>query len=246
DQHPWFQAARSSRDDPMRDWYVWADPRPRGGPPNNWISIFGRRRAAWTLDARTGQYYMHHFLPEQPDLNWRNENVRLAIDDVMRFWLDRGVDGFRVDVAHGLVRDELLRNNPRLFPRRRRRHNWDLDEVHEIHRRWRKILDEYPDRMAVGEVSTNSLARLVKYYGEEIGMTDVPIPHERVVDVHARDPERTPMQWDASRNAGFTAGAPWLPIARDYATVNVEAQRRDPRSLLSFYRRMLHARRASS
>ena len=101
DVHPWFVAARSSRDDPMRNWYVWADPRPQGGPPNNWISIFGKRRAAWTLDERTGQYYMHHFLPQQPDLNWRNEEVRRAIDDVMRFWLDRGVDGFRVDVAHG-------------------------------------------------------------------------------------------------------------------------------------------------
>ena len=325
DQHPWFVAARSSRTSPQRDWYVWADPRPRGGPPNNWIAIFGERRSAWTLDAKTGQYYMHHFLPEQPDLNWRNEEVRRAIDDVMRFWLDRGVDGFRVDVAHGLIKDELLRDNPRLFAGRRRKRNWDIDEVHEIHRRWRRVLDAYPDRMAVGEVGTDSLERLARYYGnddelhmpfnfhfleqpwdagrfrniverwerilpahawpdytlsnhdrpraasrygveharvaalmlltlrgtpfiyygEEIGMTDVPIPRDRVVDVAGRDPERTPMQWDATRNAGFTTGDPWLPMAYDASQVNVAAQRDDPSSLFSFYRRLLRARRTS-
>ena len=326
DQHPWFQAARASRDDPKRDWYVWADPRRGGGPPNNWLAVFGHKRAAWTLDPATGQYYLHHFLPEQPDLNWRNEEVRGAIDDVMRFWLDRGVDGFRVDVAHGLLKDARLRNNPRLFAGRRRKRNWDLDEVHEIHRRWRKVLDEYPDRMAVGEVfPEGGLGRLVRYYGdddelhmpfnfqfleqpwqadrfrdvverwerlmphhawpdytlsnhdrsraasryglenaraaamllltlrgtpfiyygEEIGMTDVPIPHDRVVDVAGRDPERTPMQWDASANAGFTTGAPWLPVAAGAGSVNVEAQRRDPSSLFSFYRRLLRIRRAS-
>src|SRR2546423_2968063 len=151
----------------MRDWYVWADPRPNGRPPNNWLAVFGKRRAAWTFDRGTGQYYMHHFLPEQPDLNWRNENVRRAIDDVMRFWLDRGVDGFRIDVAHGLLRDERLRDNPRLFRRRRLRRDWDLDEVHAIHRHWRAVLDEYPDRMAVGEVSPHTLERLVSYYGND-------------------------------------------------------------------------------
>ena len=323
DQHPWFLEARASRTSPKRNWYVWADPNRRGGPPNNWIAIFGERRSAWTLDPATGQYYMHHFLPEQPDLNWWNEDVRRAIDDVMRFWLDRGVDGFRVDVAHGLVKDELLRNNPRLFARRRRKRNWDLDEVHDIHRRWRRVLDMYRDRMAVGEVTTDSLARLVRYYGEddelhmpfnfhflgqpwdpdrfrevverwerilpahawpdytlsnhdrpraasrygvqrarvaammlltlrgtpfiyygeEIGMTDVPIPRDRVVDVAGRDPERTPMRWDASPNGGFTTGEPWLPMGD--TSVSVAAQRDDPGSTLSFYRRLLRARRAS-
>jgi len=325
DQHPWFIEARSSRTSAKRDWYVWADPRPRGGPPNNWTAIFGKRRSAWTLDTKTGQYYMHHFLPQQPDLNWRNEQVRRAIDEVMHFWLDRGVDGFRVDVAHGLIKDELLRDNPRLFAGRRRKRNWDLDEVHEIHRRWRRVLDAYPDRMAVGEVGTVSLARLARYYGnddelhmpfnfqfleqpwdagrfrdvverwerllpahawpdytlsnhdrrraasrygpeharvaalmlltlrgtpfiyygEEIGMTNVPIPQDRVVDVDGRDGERTPMQWDATRNAGFTSGDPWLPMAYDASRVNVAAQRDDPTSLFSFYRRLLRARRAS-
>jgi alpha-glucosidase len=326
DQHPWFIASRSSRNDPKRDWYVWADPR-NGGPPNNWRAVFGaaEKRAAWTLDPASGQYYLHHFLPEQPDLNWWNEDVRRAIDEVMRFWLDRGVDGFRIDVAHSLVKDKLLRNNPRLFAKRRPRHNWELDEVHEIHRRWRRLLDEYDDRMAVGEVSSRKLSNLVRYYGnddelhmpfnfnflrqpwsaekfkgvveewerllpshawpdytltnhdrsraasrygprrarvaalmlltlrgtpfiyygEEIGMTDVPIPPERIVDVDGRDPERTPMQWDATAKAGFTTGRPWLPIAADADQVNVAAQREEPASLFSFYRRVIWLRRGS-
>ncbi|HYK97494.1 MAG TPA: alpha-amylase family glycosyl hydrolase, partial [Candidatus Acidoferrales bacterium] len=169
DQHPWFVSARSRRDDPKRAWYVWADPTPGGGPPNNWRAVFGRRRSAWTFDEATRQYYLHHFLPQQPDLNWWNEEVRRAIDDVMRFWLDRGVDGFRVDVASGLIRDERLRSNPRLriggWPRLR---NWDLDEVHAIHRRWRRILDSYDgERMAVGEVDVPDLKRLARYYGQD-------------------------------------------------------------------------------
>ena len=327
DRHPWFVAARSSRSDPKRDFYVWAEPRRGGGPPNNWRAVFKRVGSAWTLDQRSGQYYLHHFLPEQPDLNWWNEKVRAAIDDVMRFWLDRGVDGFRVDVASGLIRDERLRDNPRfqLLGRPRRR-NWDLDEVHEIHRGWRKVLDSYAgDRMAVGEIGVRNLRRHVRYYGdddelqlsfnfhfleqpwvaerfrsvveewerllpqhawpdytlsnhdrsravsrygaeragvaavmlltlrgtpfiyygEEIGMPDVPIPAERVVDVDGRDPERTPMQWDASPNAGFTTGKPWLPLAGDYAKRNVAAQRDDPASLFSLYRRLTRLRRSS-
>ncbi|MEZ4560931.1 MAG: alpha-amylase family glycosyl hydrolase, partial [Caldilineaceae bacterium] len=98
DQHPWFQESRASRDNPKRDWYVWADPAADGGPPNNWLSVFGG--PAWTLDESTGQYYLHSFLSEQPDLNWRNPAVKAAMFDVYRFWLDRGVDGFRIDVAH--------------------------------------------------------------------------------------------------------------------------------------------------
>ncbi|GDY28960.1 alpha-amylase family glycosyl hydrolase [Gandjariella thermophila] len=110
DAHPWFRAARSSRDHPKRDWYLWADPAPGGGPPNNWRSVFGG--PAWTLDERTGQYYYHAYLPEQPDLNWRHPEVRAAQCDVLRFWLRRGVDGFRVDACRQLVKDERLRDNP--------------------------------------------------------------------------------------------------------------------------------------
>src|SRR5581483_4730376 len=110
DRHPWFQAARASRDDPRRDWYLWHDPAPGGGPPNNWLSQFGG--SAWEWDERTGQYYYHAFLRSQPDLNWRNPAVRGAMYDIMRFWLARGVDGFRVDVLWHLIKDDRYRDNP--------------------------------------------------------------------------------------------------------------------------------------
>ena len=104
-------ASRRSRDNPKRDWYIWRDPAPDGGPPNNWLSNFGG--SAWTLDEATGQYYYHAYLSEQPDLNWRNPEVRAAMHEVLRFWLRRGVDGFRVDVAWHLIKDLAFRNNPR-------------------------------------------------------------------------------------------------------------------------------------
>ena len=110
DRHPWFADSRCSREDPRRDWYIWRDPAPDGGPPNNWLSEFGG--SAWQFDAPTGQYYYHAFLAAQPDLNWRNEKVRAAIHDVMRFWLRRGVDGFRVDVIWHLIKDAEFRDNP--------------------------------------------------------------------------------------------------------------------------------------
>uniref|UniRef100_UPI002102C300 alpha-amylase family glycosyl hydrolase n=1 Tax=Geminicoccus flavidas TaxID=2506407 RepID=UPI002102C300 len=110
DRHPWFVASRASRRSSQRDWYVWHDPAPDGGPPNNWQSEFGG--PAWSLDSATGQYYYHAYLPEQPDLNWRHPAVRDAMLDVLRFWFERGVDGFRVDAIHHLIEDEELRNNP--------------------------------------------------------------------------------------------------------------------------------------
>ena len=110
DRHPWFADALSGRDAPFRDFYVWADPAPDGGPPNNWISNFGG--SAWTLHEPTGQYYLAQFLPTQPDLNWWNEEVREAIDDVLRFWFDRGIAGFRIDVCHAIVKDRELRDDP--------------------------------------------------------------------------------------------------------------------------------------
>ena len=106
DQHPWFIESRASRDDPKRDWYIWRDPKPDGWPPNNWMSNFGG--SAWSFDEATGQYYYHAFLREQPDLNWRNPAVREAMYNVLRFWLDRGVDGFRVDVIWHLIKDASL------------------------------------------------------------------------------------------------------------------------------------------
>src|SRR5213083_2978073 len=110
DRHPWFEDARSSRSSPYRDWYVWADGRADGLPPNNWQSVFGG--PAWTREDGSGQYYLHNFLAAQPDLNWWNEEVREEFDRVLRFWFDRGIAGFRIDVAHALIKDRLLRDNP--------------------------------------------------------------------------------------------------------------------------------------
>ncbi len=109
-QHAWFEASRSSRKNSKRDWYVWADPQPDGSPPNNWLSFF--HGSAWTLDETTGQYYLHSFLPEQPDLNWRNPEVRAAMLKVLRFWIDKGVDGFRTDALLALSKDPQLRDDP--------------------------------------------------------------------------------------------------------------------------------------
>lgn len=111
DQHPWFVESRASRTSLRRDWYVWRDPAPDGGPPNNWVSIFGG--PAWQLDPRTGQDYLHSFLVEQPDLDWRNPQVVEAMHGVLRFWLDRGVDGFRIDVIHRIAKDPRLRDSTR-------------------------------------------------------------------------------------------------------------------------------------
>ncbi|VTU30467.1 Oligo-1,6-glucosidase [Variovorax sp. PBS-H4] len=175
DRHPWFMQSRSARDDPRRDWYLWRDPAPDGGPPNNWVSNFGG--AAWTLDPATGQYYSHSFLKEQPDLNWRNPEVRAAMYEVLRFWLRRGVDGFRVDVLSDLVKDAQFRDNPpnpafvegqhpvlRWIPQ----HNTDQPEMREIVAEIRRVVDAFSSaasaRVLVGELYL-PLPRLVAYYG---------------------------------------------------------------------------------
>jgi len=162
DLHPWFEDSRSSRESSRRDWYVWADPKPDGSPPNNWRSSFGGG-PAWTLDERTGQYYLHNFLPEQPDLNWWNEDVRAAFDDILRFWLDRGIAGFRIDVAHGIVKDRELRDNPDPAVST---YNANRDDVHEVLRRWRALVDEYePSRILLGETWVMDIDRLMRFYG---------------------------------------------------------------------------------
>jgi len=174
DQHPWFIDARSSRSSPHRDWYVWADPKPDGSPPNNWLSAFGG--PAWTLDARTGQYYLHNFLPEQPDLNWWNPAVRDAFDDIYRFWFDRGVAGFRIDVAHGIVKDRELRDNPvatKDDPPWVRAHgqrpvyNVERPEVHDVLRRWRALANSYdPPRLLLGETYVLDVRSIGLFYGQ--------------------------------------------------------------------------------
>ncbi len=204
DQHPWFIESRSSRDNPKRDWYVWADPPPlnppvnggklppsppevggrrgdggdEGGLPNNWISVFGG--SAWEWDENTKQYYLHSFLKEQPDLNWRNPQVQQAMFDTVRFWLKRGVDGFRVDVAHFIMKDPEMRDNP---PAQSglafHRPHGDYDSLahendkghpdnHKIYRRLRALLDEYSQRsprMAVGEIHIFDWDEWATYYG---------------------------------------------------------------------------------
>ena len=341
DQHPWFIESRSSRENPKRDWYVWRDAYPDGAPPNNWISEFGG--PSWTFDEPTRQHYYHAFLKEQPDLNWRNPAVRKAMLEVLRFWLDRGVDGFRVDAIHHLIEAEHLRDNPPnpdwregQSPARRlaRLYSTDQAETHDCICEMRALTDTYSDRVLIGEASL-PIEQLMAYYGterpgfhlpfnfhlikspwdpkiiagliqqyesalsggaerwpnwvlgnhdrsrvasrigpaqarvaamllltlrgtptiyqgEEIGMQDVAIPTQAVRDPWeknvpglglGRDPERTPMQWDASENAGFTDGDPWLPLANDYRTVNVAMQCTDPRSMLSLYQQLIAVRR---
>jgi alpha-glucosidase len=164
DRHAWFRAARSSREDPKRAWYVWRDPAPDGGPPNNWLAAFGG--PAWTYDDATGQYYLHLFLPEQPDLDWSNPEVVAAMHDVVRFWLDRGVDGLRVDVAHGLGKDPGLADDP---PETRPTTHTELNDRPETHahlRALRRLVDSYSgDRVIVGEVYLLDTELVAPYYG---------------------------------------------------------------------------------
>jgi alpha-glucosidase len=173
DRHPWFVDARSDRVAPHRNWYVWSDRGPDGSPPNNWLSVFGG--PAWTWDDRTGQYYLHNFLPQQPDLNWWNEEVREAFDEILRFWFNRGVAGVRIDVANGLVKDRSLRDNPPVtnedLPRVRSLglrpvYNMNRPEVHDVLRRWRTITDSYePPRVLLGETWVLDMESLVRFYG---------------------------------------------------------------------------------
>jgi alpha-glucosidase len=340
DQHPWFRESRSSRHSSKRDWYLWRDPAPDGGPPNNWLSEFGGR--AWEFDGQTGQYYYHAFLAAQPDLNWRNLQVRAAIHDVMRFWLKRGVDGFRVDVIWHLMKDVQLRDNPpnpdyregdppkrSLLPL----YTTDLPEVHDVIEEMRGVVDEFRERVLIGEIylpleklvayygrdlrgvhlpfnfsllltewHARTIADLIEdyegllpaggwpnwvlgnhdkprvasrvgreqarvaamllltlrgtptvYYGDEIGMVQVPVPPDRIHDPVernlpgiglGRDGERTPMQWDSSVHAGFSTVEPWLPIAADFEVENVKNMRRDTTSIYQLHRRLIAARRA--
>ncbi len=340
DQHPWFVESRSSRNNPKRNWYIWEDPSRDGKAPNNWLSVFGGR--AWEWDENTKQYYCHSFLKEQPDLNWRNPEVQEAMLDVMRFWLGKGVDGFRVDALWHVIKDEQLRDNPldpeyvegemspysRLVPT----YSGGQPELHEIVALMRRVTQEFPERVLVGEMylPVEELVRYygresdsgihlpynfqlivlpwramdifagvnayeaslpsfawpnwvlgnhdkprvasrvgpdqvkiaalllltlrgtpTMYYGDEIGMEDVNVPADEIRDPVAkafpgvrlgRDPERTPMQWNAEPNAGFSASEPWLPVAADYEQTNVEKLKQDKDSLLAFYRRLLELR----
>nr|WP_247741292.1 alpha-amylase family glycosyl hydrolase [Luteibacter sp. SG786] len=181
DEHPWFRESRRSRDSVFRDWYIWRDPAPDGGPPNNWLSNFGG--SAWTFDPATAQYYLHLFLDRQPDLNWRNPVLREAMYESMRFWMRRGVDGFRVDVIYHVMKDAAFRDNPpnpafregidadahRFLPV----HTADLPETQGIVAAMREVVDEFPDRVLIGEIYL-PLERIIAYYGENLTGAHLP------------------------------------------------------------------------
>ena len=171
DQHPWFLESRASRDNPKRDWYIWRDAAPGGGPPNNWVSDFGG--SSWEWDEATGQYYLHAFLKEQADLNWRNPEVRAAMSQVLRFWLDRGVDGFRIDVLWHIVKHAAFPDNPlnpdwapginerdRVF----QVHSTDQPEAHAISADMRALADSYGARVLIGEIFLPN-ERHARWYG---------------------------------------------------------------------------------
>ena len=338
DQHPWFLESRSSRTNPKRNWYLWENALEDGSPPNNWLAMFGGR--AWEWDEQTRQYYYHAFLKEQPDLNWRNPDVQQAMLEVMRFWLDKGVDGFRVDVMWHLIKDLQLRDNPvnpdyvssmatynELLPV----YSTDQPEVHEIVRKMRQLLNNYDNKMMIGEIYL-PIHRLVSYYGtdndgahlpfnfmllnlpwdaiqiaaaideyegalplngwpnwvlsnhdqprissrvgkeqskvaalllltlrgtptiyygDEIGMKDVPIPENEIMDPQGlnmpdknltRDSARTPLHWDGTLYAGFTTGKPWLRLGKTYRRENIAMQQKDPFSILNLYKRLIELR----
>jgi glycosidase len=190
DQHPWFAESRSSRDNPKRDWFFWRDAKPDGSPPNNWISLFGG--PAWEPDGATGQQYLHTFLRQQPDLNWRNPAVQEAMFDVARFWLDRGVDGFRVDVAVAVMKDPELRDNPSNEGKRPWRgqfgaeweaqdhiHDFGHADVYGVWREFRGLIDGYDRRdgrarVVIGEVPSHNLEQWARYYGEDLDAMHLP------------------------------------------------------------------------
>jgi alpha-glucosidase len=326
DQHPWFVASRASRDAPERDWYRWHDGTP-DHPPNNWPAAFGGG-PAWTWDAATEQWYLHTFLPQQPDLNWDNPEVVEAMHDVLRFWMERGVDGFRADVVHLIGKDPTL---PDVAGSRLVGGHLDVvgthdyEGTHALLRGIRGVLEEYPDRMMVGEVNLTGTHLIAPYLGlddelhlafdfeslnvpweaggwraridqveevmgarwptwvfsnhdqprvrtrlggsdararaallllltlrgtpflyagEELGLEDAEVPHERVVDPGGRDGCRAPIPWTAAGDHGWPAD-PWLPWPPDPGPRSVEAQRADPESMLHLARSVLALRRAT-
>ena len=345
DRHPWFVESRSSRTNPKADWYMWHDGKPGGGPPNNWESIFGH--SAWTFEPKRSQFYYHAFYTEQPDLNWRNPEVRSAMYDTMRFWMKRGVAGFRLDAITSLFEDPQLRDEPVARPGVNsygdpiltRQYTDNLPECHDVLKELRRLTNEFPGRVLIGETYLPNIKELAKmygahkdelqlpmdtqfafnplsadvfrsklrdaetqlngglplfffdnhdnprswtrfgdhkndaaiarllatllmtprctalmYYGEEIGMENN--DPKRIEDVRdpigkigwprekGRDGERTPMQWDAGTNAGFSnARATWLPVAPGYETRNVAVETRDPGSLLNYYKALIRLRK---
>jgi len=349
-EHPWFQESRQSRDNPRADWYVWADPKPDGTPPNNWLSIFGG--VAWQWEPRRRQYYLHNFFASQPDLNFHNPDVRVAVLDDLRFWLERGVDGFRLDAINFCYHDRQLRDNRPKPPHLRVGRGFSPDnpyafQYHDYNNTRpenlafiediRRLLDSYPGTTALGEISSeDSVATMAEYsgsrrlhmvysfelltedfsaehiratvkrledrltdgwpcwaisnhdvervasrwgrgresaelaamlnallgslrgsicvyQGEELGLPEGDVPFEHIRDPYGinfwpdfkgRDGCRTPMPWDDSEHAGFSRGAPWLPVMPRHRELSVARQQADPDSSLNRFRRLQRWRRA--
>ena len=182
DQHPWFKESRSSRNNPKADWYVWKDGKPNGDPPNNWKSFDDKDDSAWTYDSTRKQYYYHIFRRSQPGLNWRNPEVRKEMLNVARFWLDRGVAGFRLDAMTYLFEDRQFRDNPP-YPNDNKfdaiafgKYTWNLPEGHDVIRELRSILDSYPgDPVLIGETDANSAESLVSMYGKNLDEIQLPM-----------------------------------------------------------------------
>ncbi|MHB1896425.1 MAG: alpha-glucosidase [Metallibacterium sp.] len=341
-EHAWFRESRQSRDNPKADWYVWADAKPDGTPPNNWLSIFGG--PAWTWEPRRQQYYLHNFLDAQPDLNFHNPAVRAAALDNVRFWLERGVDGVRLDAINFCFHDALLRDNPPKPAHARTGRGFSADNPYAFQYHWynntqpenlafleqlRALLERYPETAALGEIaSEDSLATMAEYtqpgrlhmgysfellteefsarhvretvstleaslragwpcwaisnhdvarvatrwgganpssaqitqmsvlalclrgsicvyQGEELGLPEAEVPFEALRDPYGiafwpnfkgRDGCRTPMPWDDSDKAGFTNGAPWLPLPLAHRSLAVAVQERDAQSPLQRFR----------
>ncbi|WP_371819214.1 alpha-glucosidase [Exiguobacterium sp. s28] len=364
DEHPWFVESKRSKDDPKRDWYIWRDGTD-GGPPNNWASIFGG--SAWEYDETTEQYYLHVFSKKQPDLNWENEEVRGAVYDMINWWLDKGIDGFRVDAISHIKKmpTETMLPSPdgKSFVTAFSMYS-NIDGIHDYLQEMKQATFANYDIMTVGEtngiepqaadlwmgpdngamnmafhfdhvdimrksrlapldvvelkrifdkwqqglletgwnalyIENHDMVRAVSlvgdenhywresatalgmmyffmhgtpfiYQGQEIGMKNVPLPSihdyddvatkneyfERIANGMSeidsmqhvwgtsRDNVRTPIQWDASPNAGFSTTKPWMPIHEEYETLNVDAQSKDAHSILSFYKAMIRLRRA--
>lgn len=340
DKHPWFLESKSSRDNIKRDWYIWREPKENGQAPNNWLSVFGGN--AWTLDKETNQYYLHSFFPEQPDLNWRNLEVKKAMTDVLEFWLKKGVDGFRIDSVTLLIKDQYFRDEDNNLsyikgiddPYYSIHHDYSRNPAESQHliNYFTKVLEKYPGIFMVTETSTHmhvkELLSLYKasdnnnwtpfnfsfinlpwqkknfqelldayigslktdqlpnfvlgnhdkprlasrigkenigcasvmfftlpgvlfiYYGEEIGMENTYIPKDKIHDPFekrvkglGRDPERTPMQWDKSKNSGFSNVEPWLPINGNFLNTNVELEENKEDSILNIYKKLILLRK---
>lgn len=170
-EHEWFKESKSSKNNPKRNWYIWRDPKPGNKPPTNWMSFFGG--PAWSYDKKTKQYYLHLFSKEQPDLNYRTPEVRQVMLNIMKFWLDKGIDGFRVDSICSIFKDDKFRNEPKnsewdgklSFMKYKRIHTSDLPETHEYIREMRTLTDKYKDVILIGEAYLNC-KKLIKYYGK--------------------------------------------------------------------------------